>query len=98
MINAAKHAHVDRIDVYAEARERSVEVFVRDRGIGFDPAAIADDRMGVRGSIVDRVERHGGTATIRSRPGDGTEVALSVPRRQTASTVTDDTPQEEAIP
>ena len=98
MVNAAKHAGVDRIDVYAEARERSVEVFVRDRGIGFDPAAIADDRMGVRGSIVDRVERHGGTATIRSRPGDGTEVALSVPRRQTASTVTDDTPQEEAIP
>ncbi|MET0467126.1 MAG: PspC domain-containing protein [Aeromicrobium sp.] len=81
MVNAAKHAGVDRIDVYAEARERSVEVFVRDRGVGFDPDAIAEDRMGVRGSIIDRVERHGGTATIRSRPGEGTEVALSVPVR-----------------
>jgi signal transduction histidine kinase/phage shock protein PspC (stress-responsive transcriptional regulator) len=98
MVNAAKHAGVDRIDVYAEAHERSVEVFVRDRGLGFDPAAIPDDRMGVRGSIIDRVERHGGTATIRSRPGDGTEVALSVPRRQTASAVADDTSPEGHLP
>lgn len=81
MINAAKHAHVDRIDVYAETDGRTVEVFVRDRGIGFDITSIAEDRMGVRGSIIDRVERHGGTASIRSTPGEGTEVALSVPVR-----------------
>lgn len=81
MINAAKHAHVDRIDVYAETDGRTVEVFVRDRGVGFDITSIAEDRMGVRGSIIDRVERHGGTASIRSTPGEGTEVALSVPVR-----------------
>jgi signal transduction histidine kinase/phage shock protein PspC (stress-responsive transcriptional regulator) len=85
MINAAKHAGVDRIDVYAESNGRTVEVFVRDRGVGFDPDAIADDRMGVRGSIIDRVERHGGTATIRSNPGEGTEIALSVPVRTSDS-------------
>jgi signal transduction histidine kinase/phage shock protein PspC (stress-responsive transcriptional regulator) len=81
MINAAKHAGVDRVDVYAESNGRTVEVYVRDRGVGFDPEAIADDRMGVRGSIIDRVERHGGAATIRSNPGEGTEIALSVPVR-----------------
>jgi signal transduction histidine kinase/phage shock protein PspC (stress-responsive transcriptional regulator) len=81
MVNAAKHAGVDRIDVYAETDGRAAEVFVRDRGVGFDPETIADDRMGVRASIVARVERHGGTATIRSRPGEGTEVALRVPVR-----------------
>jgi signal transduction histidine kinase len=81
MINAAKHARVDRIDVYAETDGRTVEVFVRDRGVGFDTESIAEDRMGVRGSIIGRVERHGGTATIRSEPGEGTEVALSVPVR-----------------
>ncbi|KQX74891.1 MULTISPECIES: ATP-binding protein [Aeromicrobium] len=81
MVNAAKHAGVDRIDVYAEADGRAAEVFVRDRGRGFDPGTIADDRMGVRASIVGRVERHGGTASIRSRPGEGTEVALRVPVR-----------------
>ncbi len=81
MTNAAKHGGVDRIDVYVESDGRTAEVFVRDRGVGFDPAAIAEDRMGVRGSIVDRVERHGGTARIRSAPGEGTEVALSIPVR-----------------
>ncbi len=81
MINAAKHAKVDRIDVYAEANGETVQVFVRDRGVGFDVDKIAEDRMGVRGSIVDRVERHGGTVTIRSKRGEGTEVAMTVPVR-----------------
>lgn len=94
MINAAKHAHVDRIDVYAETNGRAVEVFVRDRGVGFDTTSIAEDRMGVRGSIIDRVERHGGTASIRSTPGEGTEVALSVSVRSTEPT----TSSEEVSP
>ncbi len=81
MVNAARHAGVDRIDVYLESDGRAAEVFVRDRGRGFDPEAIAGDRMGVRASIVGRVERHGGTASIRSRPGEGTEIALRMPVR-----------------
>lgn len=81
VVNAAKHAGVDRVDVYAEVGSTQVEVFVRDRGTGFDPDLIADDRMGVRGSIVGRMERHGGTAQVRSTPGEGTEVALTLTRR-----------------
>jgi signal transduction histidine kinase/phage shock protein PspC (stress-responsive transcriptional regulator) len=80
MVNAAKHSGADKIDVYAEVDEDSVEVFVRDRGKGFDVDAVAEDRMGVKGSIVDRMARHGGTATIRSAPGDGTEVRLEIKR------------------
>jgi len=80
MVNAAKHSGADKIDVYAEAGEETVEVFVRDRGRGFDPAAVPEDRMGVQGSIIDRMARHGGTASIRSRPGDGTEVRLEIRR------------------
>lgn len=79
MVNAAKHAGSDRVDVYAETDGQTADVFIRDRGRGFDPDQIAEDRMGVRGSIVGRVERHGGTARIRSTPGEGTEVALSLP-------------------
>ncbi len=96
MVNAAKHAGVDRVDVYAETDGRTAEVFVRDRGVGFDPETIAEDRMGIRGSIIDRIERHGGTATIRSQPGDGTEVALRVPVRASDSASTDAAPTEEA--
>lgn len=77
LTNAAKHSTADRVDLYAEVDDGSVEVFVRDRGIGFDPAAVAEDRRGVRGSIVERVERHGGTAAVTSAPGEGTEVHLS---------------------
>jgi signal transduction histidine kinase len=80
MVNAAKHSGADKIDVYAEVDEESVEVFIRDRGHGFDVGAVAEDRMGVKGSIIDRMARHGGTATVRSASSDGTEVRLEIKR------------------
>jgi signal transduction histidine kinase len=76
MTNAAKFAGAERVDLYAEVGPRRVEVFVRDRGVGFDPRAIPDDRRGVRDSIVARMERHDGRATVHSSPGAGTEVEL----------------------
>ena len=80
MVNAARHAGVERVDVYAEVDQDQVSVFVRDRGVGFDPASIDPDRMGIRGSIVERVRRAGGRAIIRSSPGEGSEVRLELPR------------------
>ncbi len=80
LVNAAKHAGTGKVDLYVEVSPSEVEVFVRDRGVGFDPAAVPDDRQGVRGSIVDRMERHGGSSEIRSTPGEGTEVRLRLPR------------------
>ena len=85
MVNAARHAGVERIDVYAEVDDDQVSVYVRDRGVGFDPAGIDADRMGVRGSIVERVKRAGGRAIIRSSPGDGTEVRLETRVRRAGS-------------
>ena len=79
VVNAAKHAQTQRVDVYAEVTADSVEVFVRDRGVGFDPDAIAADRHGVRDSIIDRMRRHGGAAQIRSESDGGTEVRLQMP-------------------
>lgn len=78
LVNAAKHSGADKIDVYAEVDDDRVEVFVRDRGQGFDLDGVGEDRMGVKGSILDRMERHGGKASIRSRPGEGTEVRLEI--------------------
>jgi signal transduction histidine kinase len=79
VVNAARHSGAAKVDVYAEATPQRVEVFVRDRGNGFDPEAVAGDRHGLRDSIIDRMERHGGSATIKSGPGDGTEVRLYLP-------------------
>ncbi len=80
MVNAARHAGADAVDVYAEVDPASVTVFVRDRGQGFDLSDVPDDRMGVRHSIVGRMERHGGRATVRTTPGAGTEVRLQMGR------------------
>ena len=69
----------DRYNIpFEDLRDAQVEVFVRDRGRGFDEAAVPEDRLGVRNSIVDRMRRHGGTAVIRTAPGDGTEVRLAM--------------------
>ena len=81
MTNAAKFAGVEEIDVYVEVTDDAVGVFVRDRGAGFDPAAVPADRKGVAESIVGRMERAGGRGTIVTSPGDGTEVELHLPRR-----------------
>jgi len=83
LVNAAKFAGGGAggsISLYAEVGEERTEVFVRDRGPGFDLAAVSEDRRGVRESIVGRMHRHGGSATVHSTPGGGTEVELVIER------------------
>ena len=76
MVNAAKFGEGSPVAVYAEASPEHVHAYVRDRGPGFDPDDLPEDRRGVRESIVGRMERHGGRATITSSAGAGTEVEL----------------------
>lgn len=80
LTNAAKFAASERVDLYAEVDGERAQVFVRDRGVGFDLDAIPADRRGVRDSIVARMTRHGGRAEIHSKPGEGTEVELTMER------------------
>jgi signal transduction histidine kinase len=84
MVNAGKHSGAAKIDVYAELSDSSADVFVRDRGSGFVLDQVATDRLGVRHSIIGRMDRHGGTADIRTAPGEGTEVHLSMTLEETA--------------
>jgi signal transduction histidine kinase len=82
MQNAAKFAGTDEVSVYAEADERELSVFVRDRGAGFDRTSVPADRRGLVESIEGRLLRAGGRATIASTPGEGTEVELRLPRTE----------------
>jgi signal transduction histidine kinase len=66
------------VRLYAEIDNGLARVFIDDRGPGFDPGTISDDRRGVRESIIGRMRRYGGRAEIRSEPGDGTEVELTM--------------------
>ncbi len=80
LVNAAKYAGDSAITVYAEVAPGHVTVFIRDRGPGFDMAAVPADRLGLRQSVVGRMARHGGSAVVRSVAGEGTEVQLEMPR------------------
>jgi signal transduction histidine kinase len=80
LVNAAKHSGAPAADLYTEVSDERVSVFVRDRGKGFDPAAVPSDRRGLADSVTGRLARLGGTAEIRSAPGEGTEVELVLPR------------------
>jgi len=78
LTNAARHGKPP-FSMYLEVGTHAVECFVRDHGAGFDIAAIPQGHQGVKHSIIERLERHGGTATIRSG-ASGCEVAMKVPR------------------
>ena len=80
LVNAAKYAGGAPISLYAEVEPTQVTVFVRDRGAGFELADVPEDRLGLRQSVIGRMERHGGTAVVRSGAGEGTEIQLEMPR------------------
>lgn len=78
-VNAAKWSGAPSVSIFAEVEDGRVSLFVHDRGKGFDPAVVAEDRRGLSESIHGRMARAGGSASVRSAPGEGTEVELSVP-------------------
>jgi signal transduction histidine kinase len=79
-VNAAKWSGADVVSLFAEVEPDEVSLFVRDRGRGFDPDAVPEDRKGLAESIHARMTRRGGSASVRSAPGQGTEVSLAMPR------------------
>jgi len=81
LVNAAKFAGGEPVSVYAEAGAQRIEVFVRDRGPGFDLAAVPEDRRGLRESIHGRMRRHGGESVVHTGTDAGTEVELTLERR-----------------
>lgn len=80
LVNAARFSGERQVSLYAQVGEDAAEVFVRDRGNGFDRSTIPDDRHGIRESIEGRLRRAGGTAEVSSVLGTGTEVHLRLPR------------------
>ena len=79
-VNAAKWSGADVVSLFAEVEPGEVSLYVRDRGRGFDPDAVPEDRKGLAESIHGRMTRRGGSASVRSTPGQGTEVSLTMPR------------------
>jgi signal transduction histidine kinase len=79
-VNAAKWSGASTISLFAEVEPDSVSLVVRDRGKGFDPSAVPEDRKGLAESVHGRMTRRGGTAVVTSAAGEGTKVSLKMPR------------------
>lgn len=79
-VNAAKWSGVEAFSIYGEVEPEAVSIYVRDSGIGFDPTAVPSDRQGLSQSIHARIAQLGGTSSIRTRVGEGTDVSLSMSR------------------
>jgi signal transduction histidine kinase len=79
-LNAARHSGAPLVSVYVEVEPDELTGFVRDEGKGFDPDQVPTDRRGIADSIRGRIRRHGGSVSIVSSPGEGTEVQLRLPR------------------
>jgi signal transduction histidine kinase len=78
-VNAAKWSGANVISLFAEVEPDSVSIVVRDRGKGFDPSAVPEDRKGLAESVHGRMSRRGGTAVVTSAEGEGTKVSLKMP-------------------
>ena len=81
VVNAAKWSGAEVVSVYSEVDADAASVFVRDRGRGFDPSKVALDRKGLSGSVHNRMRRNGGTSSLKTAPGEGTEVVLKMPTK-----------------
>ena len=79
MLNAVRHSGAAAVSVYLEVEPEQATIFVRDRGHGFDPEAVPADRGGISHSIIGRMTRAGGRASVRSSADTGTEVELVLP-------------------
>jgi signal transduction histidine kinase/phage shock protein PspC (stress-responsive transcriptional regulator) len=79
-VNSAKWSGAPVVSVFAEVEPGAVSLYVRDRGQGFDPERVPADRKGLAQSVHARMARRGGTASVRTAPGEGTEVSLRMPR------------------
>lgn len=82
MTNSVKHAggpEVRRSFTIEGTEDGGVRILVEDAGCGFDPAAVASERLGLRVSIIERMRRVGGDVELRTAVGEGTTFVLSWP-------------------
>ncbi|MHB8379281.1 MAG: ATP-binding protein [Acidimicrobiales bacterium] len=79
-INAAQWSEAPSISIYAEVETSALSLFIRDRGKGFDVETVPHDRQGIALSIRQRMAQHGGSSSLKSTRGVGTEVKLDLPR------------------
>lgn len=77
--NVLRHAGATSADVEIVYSDDRMTFMVSDQGVGFDPAEVDPQRLGIRTSIVGRMEAVGGEVRVWSSPGAGTTVIIAAP-------------------
>ena len=82
LMNVSKHAKTDTAQVSVSRKNKSIQVSIEDGGIGFNTAVLdtsfRDIGFGLF-SIRERIQHFGGKFKLRSNPGEGTQVTITVP-------------------
>lgn len=79
LANVAEHAQVGEVEVIIETNDDMLQMTVRDTGIGFDPEVTRQStRLGILG-MRERVELLHGHFELKSTPGEGTRICVSIP-------------------
>ena len=86
MQNVRRHAQAKRVTVELRRSANQVTAVLEDDGVGFDipsvlPKALADGHIGLH-SLLERVHLAGGQVELRSYPGKGTRLELTLPLNQ----------------
>jgi len=82
LVNVLKHSGQSKAEVMLSATPEMVSLVVVDAGRGFEVSTLTtegSDRMGLLHSVIDRIERVGGSVSVFSKPGAGTSVLMVVP-------------------
>jgi len=78
--NVRRHAGVPEAHVTISDDEHVVRAMIMDQGVGFDQALVDEGRLGLKESVVARLQEVGGSSRLFSAPGSGTTVVLEVPK------------------
>lgn len=78
--NIIRHAHASNIQLKLVRDTQSVRIVVQDNGVGFDLKSAATEQHHLGTTLMrERASRSGGSLTINSKPGHGTQVILTYP-------------------
>jgi signal transduction histidine kinase len=80
LTNTLRHSQSMKVRVRLVQRKEEIRIKVEDWGVGFNPRKVAEGHYGLEG-IKERARLFGGAATIRSSPGKGTRIVVTLPLR-----------------
>jgi two-component system, NarL family, sensor histidine kinase YdfH len=88
LTNIARYAQAQQVTISLRPIDHSLDIEIRDDGMGFDPAQVGAGHYGLIG-LRERTRLIGGTLNVESEPGQGTTLKVILPLANTGHRVTE---------